>query len=373
MSGVPPGPLPDRLTLEAAGGGYWRYPIVDFAFLRNMHFPTPAILAALSARLPELLWSYGSKQTTLDALMAELLGCDPAHVVALGGLSQIYPWLAAHLSRGSTFGHVLAPAPTFGEYDRLFPGRASYRDPFALGPADLAALSERAHAHEVVVFVNPNNPTGTVVPSAAILAFADAHPAKRILVDESFLRFSSEPSLIATLESAPRANVVVLASLSKDLGMPGLRLGYAYARDPSFIGALRAALPIWNLSALAEHVLELMREHRADFERSLVQTRDDRARFAAALGALEGVVVHAGGANFVVASLPCDALAAARIADDLLAAHGLLVKDISAKVGDGRGHFRLAVRGDAEHEALVVALAGALTAFSGTRGSDSAR
>jgi len=341
----------DRAALEASGGGYWRHDILDFAFLRNMHFPTPEMLAELAADLPELLWNYGSNQETLDALVADFVGCDARHIVALNGLSQIYPWLADQLAQAPA-GDILVPAPTFGEYRRVFPNHIAYRDDFAA--PDLDALAQRAA--RALIFVNPNNPTGTTLSSARLLRLADERRDVRIIVDESFIRFSSEPSLISLVHSDRRDNLVVLASLSKDLGLPGVRLGFAYSTDHAFTTALRKAIPIWNLNSIAERMLELATRERAQFERSLSLTAADRAVLAFALGQLDGVVARPSGANFIVASLPCDPAATAAIADRLLADNGILVKDISPRIGDGHGHLRLAVRTGADHARLVAAL-----------------
>lgn len=368
--------LPTRAALEHAGGGYWRYPLTDFAFLRNMHFPTPAMLSELTQRLPELLFAYGSRQSTLDGLAARFLGCDPAHVVALHGASQIYPWLASELSQVSSPERIAAPRPTFGEYDRLFPGRSAYRDDFAFTRTDFEALDRRAHALDALVFVNPNNPTGTTLASRDLLAIADAHPRLRVIVDESFIRFTLEPSLVPLLEASPRTNVLVIQSFSKDLGVPGVRLGAAYSRDVALLTRLRAALPIWNLSALAEHLLERLVDHRAELSASLDATRHDRADLEARLATLSGITVRRGGGNFVVTSFPCDAASAAAVADRLLAEDALLVKDISPKIDDGLGHYRLAVRTPTDHTALIQALGQHLTTLThatATRGSDSGR
>jgi len=341
----------DRAALEASGGGFWRRDVLDFAFIRNMHFPTPEMLAELAAELPDLLRNYGSNQETLDALVADFVGCDAHDIVALNGLSQIYPWLADHLALLPA-GDILVPAPTFGEYCRVFPNHIAYRDDFTA--PDLTALAQRAA--RALIFVNPNNPTGTTLSSANLLRLSDQRRDVRIIVDESFIRFSGEPSLVSLTRSDRRDNLVVLASLSKDLGLPGVRLGYAFSTDRAFIAALRKAIPIWNLNSIAERTLELATRERAQFERSLRLTVADRAEFAFALAQLDGVVVRPSGANFMVASLPCDPAATAVLADHLLADHGILVKDISPRIGDGHGHLRLAVRTRADHARLVAAL-----------------
>src|SRR5437660_2469151 len=58
---------------------------------------------------------------------------------------------------------------------------------------DLRALGRAADAADVVVIVNPNNPTGTTLPTAEVYALAARYPAKTFLVDESFNGFSAEP------------------------------------------------------------------------------------------------------------------------------------------------------------------------------------
>ena len=58
-------------------GGYWNYDILDFAFIRNMYFPTPSVLSEMRNSLPDLLYNYGSRQSILDTKMAWFLLCDP--------------------------------------------------------------------------------------------------------------------------------------------------------------------------------------------------------------------------------------------------------------------------------------------------------
>ena len=101
-----------------------------------------------------------------------------------------------------------------------------------------------------------------------------------ILVDESFAAFSSEPSLVPRLEAEPLPNVVILTSLSKTPGVPGVRLGYVYSCDEQFCAAIARRLPIWNLNSVAEHLLEIVLEHRTSFAESLRRTADDRRGLA---------------------------------------------------------------------------------------------
>jgi len=323
-----------RALLEEAMGGYWSFDVVDFCFLRNMYFPTPAILSELRRNLPDLIQNYGSAQTVLDRKLSWWLLCRPERVAVVNGLSQIFPWLARRL----TGQQVLLPQPTFGEYTRLFPNHLAYSDSFRL---DLDEIEERLPETDVCVIVSPNNPTGSEVQTAALHDLIARHPDRFFILDASFEGFSEQPSLLQLLEEKPLANVLFLSSLSKTLGVPGLRLGYVYSCNPAWLEAVRQDIPIWNLNGAAENFLEIILKHRLSFQTSLVQSRRDRAGFAAALRGCPAIdQVVEGGGNFVVASIKPEAIPPDGVVEHLLKHCSIYVKDISAKIKSGQSAGR---------------------------------
>ncbi len=337
-------------TLANGWGGNWNNEVLDFAFIRNMYFPTPAMLSELRLNLPELLYNYGSRQEILDEKLAWALQRPVEFVHALAGASQAYPWLRSWF-RGR---RVLIPEPTFGEYSRMFPDAARYRDETGV---DLPRLEAAARDADVVVLVNPNNPTGTVVATDGIADFARRHPGKTVVVDESFIEFSDEPSIVERLDDDSLSNVLVLKSLSKSLGVPGLRLGALLTADPQMSAAIRRETPIWSLSSVAENFLEIMLKHRPALEQSYARTRADREELAQRLMGCSIVdAVFPSGGDFLLVRLTVDAAGAAARAKQLVEEHEILVKDASDKMGDGRGYWRLAVRRPEDHERLVLAL-----------------
>jgi histidinol-phosphate/aromatic aminotransferase/cobyric acid decarboxylase-like protein/choline kinase len=344
-------PGKQREILEATAGGYWSFDVTDFCFIRNMYFPTPSMMAELRNNLAALVHNYGSRQDVLNRKLAFFLLCAPERINVLNGVSQVYPILAARFASA----RVLLPEPTFGEYRRSFPGHTPYPDRMGVDLGEVARLAEAA---ELVVFVNPNNPTGTLLSTRAIYRFAEERPGQVVIVDESFLAFSDEPSMVSLLEERPLANVVVLASLSKSLGIPGVRLGFAYTCNAALAADLARALPIWNLNSIAEHVLEILLKHRPGFAASLRATAADRTGFAEALAALPSVeAVHPSGGNFLLVTLRPRAEPAVALVDRLLTRHALYVKDVSDRFPDGRVRLRFAVRLPEENQRLCAALA----------------
>lgn len=337
-----------RQYLESSWGGYWNTPVTDFAFIRNMYFPTPAMMSQIRASLPELVVNYGSSQTILNEKLAHYLRCDPRHVELLNGASQV---LTPNLRRYLHADRVLLPAPTFGEYSRLFPDAATYSDEVGI---DLDELDEKSAAADLVVVVNPNNPTGTTVPTSAVQELATRRPRTRFLVDESFIEFSGQPSIGQWVAAAGATNVLVVKSLSKSLGVPGVRLGYVLTLDQDLHAAIRDDIPIWNSNSIAEYFLEIILKYRDDLAASIVRTTADREKLAAALAATDlADEVYPSGANFVLMRLSVDRPTAARLADRLVQSEDIHVKDASAKFGHAGAYWRIAVRTAEENARLV--------------------
>ncbi len=328
-------------------GGYWNYDMTDFCFIRNMYFPPAAIVSEMRNVLPDLICNYSSRQEILDRKLSWFLLTDPSRCVVLNGVSQIYPLL--HMRFGDY--KALIPSPTFGEYLRSFTDKKTYKDVVGI---DISSIAEDSVDCKIIVFVNPNNPTGTETDTGRIFEFAKSRPDKIIIVDESFIEFSKYPSIVSMLEKEPIENIIVLKSLSKSLGVPGIRLGYVYCCDNSFNRFVRDSLPIWNLNSFAEFFLEVILKHRNSLKKSIELTIRDRNAFAALLKEVPLVEkVFESGGNFILIRIKGDSAAASDICKRLLSEYSIYVKDASPKFTDGSGYLRLAVRLPEENVRLV--------------------
>lgn len=337
--------------LDRSFGGHWSYDILDFSLPRNAFFPPPAMHAALGHALPDVITGYGSRQEILNEKAALFIGCDASRVLLLNGASQAYP-LLQHLYSGRP---VAVPDPTFGEYQRCLPHATSYPDTLAADPGQLEQIAQHT---DLLVVVNPNNPSGVTAPTRELYDLAARTPQTTFLVDESFLVFSGQPSLIDLLEDQPLDNVMVLTSLGKALGVPGLRLGYLYTANEGLRQAFREFMPIWGVNALAEYFLELTIKFRTDLRESIALTVAERSRMRQALADLPFVrQVDDSGGNFLLVHLNGeDAGLATRVRQELLATSKIEVKDISGKYQDGRPRLRLAVRTQTDNDRLLQAL-----------------
>ena len=323
--------------LEHSFGGYWNYDITDFCFIRNMYFPDGSVLSELKNNMERLLWNYGSRQSILNQKLAYYLLCDVSHVVALNGAAQVYPMLRQFFSGKA--GRI--PSPTFGEYQNLFHDTRTYDD---LG-RDLTLEDCFEPADDVIVIVNPNNPTGTEMSDRDIIAAAASNPEKWFVVDESFIEFSKHESIIPALEEQALDNVIVIKSLSKSLGLPGIRLGYVYSTSQEFIDYVMKSTPVWNMNSMAEHFLEILLKHRNAIDQSFKDTIRDRERFAAHLAEAPAVGrVLPSGANFLTCEMTISKQQVTKLQSRLLTEHKIYIKNATEKFNDEKAYIRLAVR-----------------------------
>ncbi|MFG2640362.1 pyridoxal phosphate-dependent aminotransferase [Streptomyces sp. NPDC048370] len=237
--------------------------------------------------------------------------------------------------------------PNFGFFDRLatLHGVERYAVPLRgerydrLDVDALLALPVKG-----VLLCDPNNPTSTKVAAGELDALLRRFGGL-VVVDETYAELAGRPSYRHLIAHHPR--LIVLRSLSKGLGMAGLRLGAVFA-DPVAITALRAAQspfavpgPVIDAAMSELSDLSVLR-HRID---AFVEERD---RLAAALARCPLVQeVHAT-AGFVTVE----------VTDTATAAEALLEAGLDAVVEpDGlRRHLRIAVATRQENSRLLAAL-----------------
>jgi cobyrinic acid a,c-diamide synthase len=112
-------------------------------------------------------------------------------------------------------------------------------DGFALDPEQVPEDAD------LVVLGNPTNPTGVRHPAATIRALLRPH--RIVVVDEAFMDGTDERESLA---GTPTPGLIVVRSLTKLWGIPGVRAGYVLA-EPGTVGRLRDGQPPWSVGTTA--------------------------------------------------------------------------------------------------------------------------
>ena len=344
--------LVDLVGYEKAGE------IVDFCFIANPYYPTPEMLQDLQRNLPNLIKSYPSCNPLLSQKhLAEVLHVNPEHVIIGNGATELISLINRNL-----IDHIAVPIPTFGEYlEKLKDQRDA--ELYALHPEENYQLRlehylewARQRFLKALLIINPGNPTGQLIPLEEMIDFLHrVKDMELILVDESFIDFAGDPppSLLGVAEQF--SNLLLVRSMSKHCGVPGLRLGYCYSGNLYLLNRLRRFIPTWNLNTVAEYFLSLLPATDTAYQEARRRLIRDVRLLYEGLRTIPWIHPYPTGGNFVLFRIQT-ALTAGELQARLLREHHMYVRDCSNKIGMDQSHVRVASHGHAKDARLIEAL-----------------
>lgn len=339
-------------------GGYWRFPdMLDFCYLVNPYFPTQRMENEMAANFGTLLREYPSGMKVNSMLAERFFGLDSGYVCVGNGAAEL---IKAVMECSDC--RIGVSLPTFEEY----PNR-THSDPVLFHPGnrdfsysadDLMDYFEDKGIGCLLV-INPDNPSGNFIPVKDILRLCKwaEDKAIRLIVDESFVDFSEggrSNSLLndETLSAYP--SLMVVKSISKSYGVPGLRLGVLASGDREFVATLKKAVSIWNINSFAEFFMQIFSKYENDYDRACGQFVSERKRFAECLEKIPFLRVVPSQANYFL----CEVMGMeSRELTERLLNSDILIKDCSTKKGvEGKNYVRIAIRNSADNDRLVKAL-----------------
>lgn len=342
-------------------GGYWRFPgMLDYCYLVNPYFPSPRLKDELRANFDTLLTEYPSGMYVNSLLAGKCFGVRQDYVVPGNGAAELIKSLMGRLE-----GKLGVIYPTFEEYpnrrvkDTLEIFVPQTEDFHYTADDVIGYFSE--HRPDSLLLINPDNPSGNYIPYKDVLRLAEwcKNEGVRLVVDESFVDFSSEfphNTLLRNdlLEQFP--DMIVVKSISKSFGVPGLRLGIMASADTELIAFVKKDVSIWNLNSFAEFFMQIYTKHEGDYRKAAEKFGNERGRFYEDLRSIPYLKVYPSEANYFL----CEVMPpynSHNLAVTLLKNHNILIKDCSGKKAfAGRNCIRLAVRNRQDNERLVSAL-----------------
>lgn len=336
FSGAPDQWLDYSANIRPGGAPEWVRRALEEGMKNAAYYPDPEMRRAKSA-------------------LAEYLDMPKAWVLpTAGGISAID--MASHLSSGTVFTF----SPCFEEYKRQSlnrPGKVSsipvLRGREILSPAECAR--GRLEKGCLAYLCSPMNPVGAAFdPSDILSLLREVESAEGYLaVDEAFVAYCPHRSVRHLIADHPR--LMVLGSMTKILGIPGVRLGYFLAQE-EIIGQLKRFQLTWELNCFAEQVACALPGHGAEIE---ADARENARRREEMRGALQdlGCFVYPSEASFLLTDLNRPAAPVMAY----LKARGILTRWCTDFEGleDGR-HLRLAVKDDSSNRRLIETLQEAL-------------
>ena len=332
--------------------------IIDFCFISNPYYPTPEMLNELKENLPNLLKAYPSSNPYMSQKhLAELFQLKPENLIVGNGATELIVAMNTTLVDG-----IAVPVPTFGEYiEKLRQQRDA--ELYFLNPDDNYRLDlndylswVRARGLKSLLIINPGNPTGQLHSLDSMFEFlSSAKDMELIVVDESFIDFAGEsiPSLLPVARHF--SNLLLVRSMSKHCGVPGLRLGYCYSENLYVLNRMRRFIPTWNVNSVAQYFLSMLASTDDAYHDSRIRVIKDIDWLYDRLKEIPGIGVYPTGANFILFKVN-GGMSALELQTRLLKEHRMYVRDCSNKIGMDKYHIRVASQGHENDAKLITAL-----------------
>lgn len=339
-------------------GGYWRFPqLLDYCYLVNPFFPPKRMKDEIKANFDALIGNYPSGMLVNSMLAGKYFGINQEYVVVGNGAAELIKnVMESHIQ--NRIGIIF---PTFDEYpNRLSPDQIVAFVPdsndFSYSADELISFFGRNTVSSILL-VNPDNPSGHFMPICDVLRLADWCLSKQIqlIVDESFVDFTDnfrENSLLSdsTLERFP--NLVVIKSISKSYGVPGLRLGILASSDCDLISGIKKEVGIWNINSFAEFYLQIFGKYQNDYYRACEEFIKERELFYNDLKSIPFLHVIPSQANYFLCKLT-NKYSSTELTQ-ILIEQDVLVNNCSLKRNmAGSNVIRISIRNRTENEQLV--------------------
>lgn len=342
-------------------GGYWRFPkLLDFCYLVNPYFPPQKMIDELQSSFCTLLREYPSGMYVNSLLAGKYFSVRQSYIVVGNGAAELIKSLMEQQK-----GKIGVVYPTFEEYPhRVSPDQIVSYIPsnvdMKYGVEDIERFFEDKNL-STLLLINPDNPSGNFLQVADVLRLTAWAKQKTVqmIVDESFIDFTDhykENSLLKNEILEAYDNLVVVKSISKSYGVPGLRLGILASSDSKLIDFIKKDVSIWNINSFAEYYMQIFGKYAGDYDRACEIFISERNRFFGQLSQIPILRVIPSQANYFLCEVK-GGLTARELTYTLLKKYGIFIKDCTTKTGlDKKEYVRIAIRDSHDNDRIIAAL-----------------
>lgn len=342
-------------------GGYWRYEsLIDFCYLVNPYFPDYKLVSEIKANFERLLYDYPSGMEVNTLLAAKNFQVKKEYTIVGNGAAELIKVLLENLN-----GKIGVIYPTFEEYpNRLQEDQLEIFIPnnkdFAYSTSDIIEHFKNKSI-ETLTLINPDNPSGNFIDYQNLIRLCEWAKREniRLIVDESFVDFSEESvknSLIHNTILDTYPNLIVIKSISKSYGVPGLRLGVLFSSNTDLIELLKSKVSIWNINSFGEFFMQIIGKYEEPYKKGCKAIATERARFFNDLQSIPFLRPIPSQANYILCEV-IELMTAHELAVELLDKANLLIRECTVKRGfNNKQYVRIAVRDKKDNQKLIKTL-----------------
>lgn len=270
---------------------------------------------------------------SLEKRIAEINGIDANNVMVTNGATEAIYLIA----RAFQDCRPIIQQPTFSEY------------------ADACRWFSSSSSFSLQWLCIPNNPTGHVMPKTELLDKIETNPDDIFVVDASYTAYTKE-DVLEEKEIVEFDNVVMLRPMTKDYGVPGLRLGYVVGNS-RLLDKIRNYRMPWSVNALAVEAGHYLLTHRDEYRIPVDELIAERQRMEKVFNALNISTSHSD-SHMLLCKLPSEAIKGESLSlkEYLANTHGILIRDASNFETLTPQHFRIAVQTREQNNELIKAI-----------------
>ena len=239
-----------------------------------------------------------SQKEVLEAY-AKMQGLKESQLLAGNGsdqmLGHVICYFLGHGKKLYTF------APDFSMYDYYASSYEAETVKFRTeedGSADLNAFIGRGKEvnADMIMFSNPNNPTGHCFDLNEIRTILSAFPDIPVVVDEAYMEFSAKESALSLIEEY--RNLYVTRTLSKAYGLAGIRLGFMASAEEN-MKKLKGSFVPYAVNTLTMKIGVIAMAHAAETGDVIREIVNERERVYGEVKKMKNLKFYPSEANFL--------------------------------------------------------------------------
>ena len=286
------------------------------------------------------------EETELLEAYGRMMDIDPACLLAGSGSDQMLGYMiGTFLGKGKV---LYTLDPDFSMYDYYASGYEAEVKKYPVSleeendPKKFAESAKENNAG-LIMFSNPNNPSGIVLHTDEIKVMLETCPEIPVVVDEAYMEFSEAESSISLINDY--SNLYVTRTLSKAYGLAGARVGFLVSNEENMKPLKKNFVP-YALNMLSMKTAVVVMRHHSYFLECIEKTKSERERVYSALKELKCLQVYPSQGNFVYGkSLHKEQILKA------LNDQNIVIRDYA-----GKDSFRITIGTEEENDAVIAVL-----------------
>jgi len=329
--------------------------VLDFSASINPLGMSSMVRKSLICSLDNLIHYPDTSHKELKQALAKYHALSPAQFTIANGSTELIYNLPAMLPGKK----ALIISPSFSEYVRALNQHHWAVQHFILTPENNFSIDtdklEVALADGVdVLFVcNPGNPSGILYPQRVIEKIYSLclSSGTFLVLDEAFMDFCEESSSKRMIVHSD--NAIILRSMTKFFGVPGLRLGYAIS-NVTLAERLDSMGGPWSVNSLALAAGAAALQDVQHNQATLDFIRQERRTFFDRLAQFPAFKIYPSNTNYLLVEIK-EGITSCELKDRLLP-HRIMIRDCASFMGLSGQFFRIAVRSSADNTQLLECL-----------------